>query len=280
MSSPRPERDRQQARLLLKLVRLLLKGDAAVTAGSGSVLLVGEQAAPYPEAVLRQAVSLGLVRRVSGGLSATAGAATYLRRALIGQDEEAFAGQHRDIVRSSVEIDGARQSVSRNLNESPLAGLARLKDRTGAVFFPADTIAAGERLHADFTHGQLQPRMTASWEPALSKRTKGEVGGMADIAASAMEARRRFGRAMDAMGPELSGVAADVCCFGKGLELVERERQWPARSAKLLLRAALMTLARHYQPDRSPAHAGLRHWGSDDFRPEQQAFGSSGRASA
>lgn len=67
------------------------------------------------------------------------------------------------------------------------------------------------------------------------------------------------------MGPELSGVALDVCCFMKGLELVERERQWPARSAKLMLKTALLALHRYYTP---PAREGTRHWGEAGYRPE------------
>ncbi|MNH88569.1 hypothetical protein D3C73_410790 [compost metagenome] len=268
---------------LTRLVRHAVSaGKAGLVIANGSAVTVhlGEERRCYPETVLRQAVSLGLVTRAAGLVQASAEARNFLRRALAAagmEGEGGFAGQHGEIVRTAVEIDGARQNVSRNLDDTPLSSLARLKDKAGTPFFPSEALGAGEKLLDDFTRGQLQPRITSSWEPRLSSRGKGEAGGLADIAASALEARRRFGRAMEAMGPELSGVAADVCCFGKGLELVERERQWPVRSAKLMLRTALLVLARHYAPP--PRHAQRRHrhhWGTEDFRPAADSYGSSG----
>ncbi|MHB0954444.1 MAG: DUF6456 domain-containing protein, partial [Allorhizobium sp.] len=125
----------------------------------------------------------------------------------------------------------------------------------------------GERLAADFMRAGLQPRITSSWEPRLSGRVRGQAGGAVELSDSALGARGRVSAAVDAMGPELSGVALDVCCFMKGLEVVERERQWPVRSAKLMLRAALMALARHYTPPQRSAARRSHHWGTEDYRP-------------
>ncbi|HEX2146380.1 MAG TPA: DUF6456 domain-containing protein [Pseudorhizobium sp.] len=69
------------------------------------------------------------------------------------------------------------------------------------------------------------------------------------------------------MGPELAGVAVDVCCFSKGLETVERERQWPVRSGKLMLRTALLALSRHYAPPPRASGRTSHHWGAAGYRP-------------
>ncbi len=256
-----------ESRELLRLLRRLLHGAVDLVPGEdGSGFTIAGEARPVADALVRFGLREGLLQRTDTRLAATSDTAGYLRRAMLA-DDDAFAEQHRVTKEESVDVEGVRQRVRRNLAESPLSLLSRLKDRSGSSFLPLEAIEAGERLLADFTRGQLQPRVTASWEPRLSGRSKGDRGGQAEIADTAIAARERFSRAVDAMGPELAGVAVDVCCFAKGLETVERERQWPARSAKLMLRTALLALARHYAPPPLRSGRTSHHWGAPDYRP-------------
>ncbi|RIY01272.1 hypothetical protein D3218_07835 [Aureimonas flava] len=127
--------------------------------------------------------------------------------------------------------------------ESPLARLATRRGANGLPFLAAHEVAAGERLRADFTRGGLSPSVTQRWDD--TPRTRGRAGP-ADLSDAVLDCRRRVELAMRAVGPELSGVLLDVCCFLKGTERVEAERQWPARSAKIVLKTGLAALARHY----------------------------------
>lgn len=263
--------DAAERKDLVRLLRFLgrQRADAGAGTAATEVLLRREDGAErvFGGDLLRQAAMVGLLSREGPRVAATGDARTFLRRSMAEGDEE-FLEQHRDVSTVTALVEGVRQPVRINHAESPLGLLARLKDRQGEAFLPAEAIAAGERLHADFTRGQLQPRITASWEPRLASRSRGDRGGAAEVGDSALAARERVARAVEAMGPELSGVALDACCFSKGLELIERERQWPARSAKLMLRTALLALARHYQPPRRKTRAGIGHWGAEDYRPE------------
>ena len=168
-----------------------------------------------------------------------------------------------------VMVDGANQTVAINHAESPLALLWRRKARDGARFLEASEFRAGERLRSDYTRGQLVPRLGVNWNGFGAGRSdSGGASSIADLTDTVLAARKRVEHAIRAVGPELAGVLIDVCCFLKGLEQVEAERSWPARSAKVVLKSALSALARHYEPKRpiQPREPVL-HWGSDDYRP-------------
>ncbi|MBP1853292.1 DUF6456 domain-containing protein [Rhizobium halophytocola] len=236
-------------------------GFADIAAADGSLRRV-------PANLVTDGLRRGLLIAGDGAIRPAPEARAFLRRLAADTVEDACATQHRQIERSVLPAGSGELSgpVSRNLKESPLGPLSRLKDRSGVAYFPKPALAAADRLASDFDRAGLQPRITQSWAPRLAEASGRR--GVPDnaISDSAAAARRRLDRAMEAMGPDLAGVALDVCCFGKGLELVERERQWPVRAAKLMLRTALLSLARHYQPPKPKPRS--RHWGADDFRPQ------------
>jgi len=221
-------------------IRRVADGGAEIVGADGAARGLADRAA------LDGLIARGAMIAVADGCwrLSEAGRA-MVRRMLAGGD--GFAEQHQRRAPRVVEHEGARHAVMVDLSESPLAWLRARKDREGRPLIDDAAFAAGERLRADFTRGQLTPSVTASWSPtAGAARRSGPAGGIAELTEAALSARMRVERALDALGPELSGAILDFCCFLKGIEQIERERNWPQRSAKLVIRLGLAALARHY----------------------------------
>jgi len=162
-------------------------------------------------------------------------------------------------------IDTPEGPVEIDLAESPLRWLASRRDAAGRPFLSPGEIEAGERFRRDFTLAGLSPRLGAAWAAPVSGGRAGEARDYAEVV---IAARQRLDRAIRATGPEFSSLLLDVCGFLKGLEDAERDRGWPARTAKIVLKLALAALARSYGladaargPDRS---RGIRAWSDDD----------------
>ncbi len=206
-----------------------------------------------------------------GAIAISAAGAAAVRRRLAG-GSDGYAEQHQD--RGPIMLDDeafGRRRVTVNHDESPLAWLRRRKDASGRPMIDAGQFAAGERLRADYERAQLMPRVTANWMAAVAGKRRSGENGIADLTESALAARRRVEAALKALEPEMANLAVDFCCFLKGLERIESERQWPARSAKVVLGLTLTALARHYGLStraRGPNAAALRHWGAEGYRPE------------
>jgi hypothetical protein len=253
---------------ILRLARFLETGQVETrrAASAGKLLLdAGERGTIAASASdLKHMASLGILARDGARLALTDAGRSFLRR----QTPDGLLDQHRDLEQRQIELPGGRQTATVNLAESPLGQLFRRKDRNGKPFLSEREFRAGERLRADYTRGQIMPRLGANWIASVASGRRDGAGGMADLTDAALAARQRVEQAIDAVGPELDGVLIDICCFLKGFEQVEAERGWPVRSAKIVLKTALGSLSRHYEPE-SVARTRRRvlHWGSEDFRP-------------
>ena len=203
-----------------------------------------------------------------GGLVITDAGCSFVRRLATPAGLDPFTAQHREMARETRIMGEAPVRV--DANESPLAWLARRRDRDGQPFLDTAAVAAGERFRRDVTVAQMLPSVTSNWS------AHGAGGGDPQHrllpSEMALAARQRIDRALDFLGPDFAGLAMDACGFVKKLETIESERGWPARSAKVVLRMALAQLARHYglaAKATGPARSrGVGHWGAADYRPK------------
>lgn len=132
--------------------------------------------------------------------------------------------------------------------ESPVAVLARRRDRDGRPFLDARLLAAAERLREDFEIAQMEPRSTQDWERMLGGARDGGPPGSGPVpGATPAAARARVITALQVLGPGLGDMALRCCCWQEGLETAERHLGWSARSGKIVLRIALERLWRHYE---------------------------------
>lgn len=256
-----------------RLLALIEAGEATLEEGAAPTLRVtgpnGLRRLSLPPERLAAWLADGVVR-LDGApptrLRLTAAGRARLRRAETVADLDGCRLQHGEIEVTRV---GDAPPIVVDRAESPLARLARRRDRSGRGWLTPARLAAGERLRADFTLARMMPTVTSNWSTGRVKG--GKSGGLADLTDRALAARGRVEAALAAVGSDLGGVLIDVCCFLKGLETVESERRWPVRSAKVVLDIALGRLSDHYglaEEARGPERGGrIAFWGAPDHRP-------------
>jgi len=269
------------ARNARMILRILAKPDARlVEAGAGEWAIETGKSRRRSSQAVDNAMLRGLVdrdwliREPTGSYRISVAGGRLLADAGL-TAEERFGDQHR-LVRPPER--GDRRGLpgpAMNEAESPLGWLRSRRDKHGEPLISEAQYDAGERLRVDFTVAQLSPRVTLSWDACVAPGSHGRSGRRPDsleVNERALAAKQRFMTALDAVGPELSGILVDVCCLSRGLEAAERGLGWPQRSGKLVLQIALTQLARHYgllraQPG-ATRPANIRHWGVSDYRPE------------
>lgn len=237
---------------LLHFVRELLGGDGALARGTYYVTTGGRRAAASD---VMQLVRAGAIDGDHAGCRANGATAGWLKRMMI--DCDAFQAQHRQLAH-----DAEGRAI--NLKESPLMRLAAGE----AAFLERHHVETGERVRRLVERAQLRQRLTMSYSGV---GREGKAGSKAsEISEMAADARRAVADIYRTLPPECAGVVVDVCGWLKGLQEVERERGWPRRSAKLVLRIGLDQLARHYGIDphaRGRATGPQRGWIEAGARP-------------
>lgn len=129
---------------------------------------------------------------------------------------------------------------------------------------------AGRRIQALFERSRLQQRTTMYYGPRVGSSRS--AVGMHDIGDMAAQARLELAKLWSHLPAECAGVLIDVCGFEKGLQQIEAERQWPRRSAKLVLRMGLEEAAFHFglSPDAVGRSANRdRNWMDPCARPSE-----------
>ncbi|WP_146585464.1 DUF6456 domain-containing protein [Puniceibacterium confluentis] len=165
------------------------------------------------------------------------------------ETQTSFAGQltgraaEEAMERQALDPRAARTRYA--VGDSPLAALARRRDRDGSPFLEDALVSAGERLREDFELSQMgQPG------PQTCDRVPSAAPGKPQCATTEPRgqeaARSRVSAALSELGPGLADVAVRCCCHLEGLETAEKRMGWSARSGKIVLRIALQRLRRHY----------------------------------
>ncbi len=232
----------------------------------------------WPKSQIESLLKCGWLEKKETVLVLTDKGRSALRREKLKREEIRLAEKGT----SGAQVGGAKAQRNRVRDdvgviraESPLHYLANRKKADGSHYLTASQIEAGERLCSDFDRGQLVKTLGINWqrlgeaEGSVSKNARRANAGP-DFGVVAQDAQDRFRAALKYVGEEFADPLIDFCCFQKGLEEMERTRNWPARSAKLVLSLALARLARHYglfDEASGPSRNAMRHWGTQDYRP-------------
>ena len=237
-------------REVVRVLKLTASPVPSRVEGASTVVERPGREARVSAAIVDALVSRGALRRDGATLARTPSGSATLRRLLSDPAHDAHAEQHRARLADRIERDGTPEPVTRNALESPLDRLAAVKERDGSPFLGVDLVEAGCRLRSDFERGALRARTTMAWEAPVSTGSGARGAAGVDLTDSAMAARTRYARAIEATGPRLGPALADFVAHEMGLTDVERRHHWPARSGKMMLREALDRLDAHYRDGR------------------------------
>jgi DNA-directed RNA polymerase specialized sigma24 family protein len=128
--------------------------------------------------------------------------------------------------------------------DQALRKLGALRDADGNAWLEPGEMRAAARLRHDWLLGQIGLMRGSDWQaPPRTGGARGPGNGVEQLAGARYDARRRVEIALDALASPLRRTVEAVCLHEQGIEALEREQGWPARSGKIALKLGLAQLA-------------------------------------
>lgn len=144
-----------------------------------------------------------------------------------------------------------------------LATLSR-STKQAPAFLSAVHIEAAIIVMRLFERAQLQKAITQNYAQRVdySLSIGGELGEMA------LDARKTLAQLREHVAADCLSVVIDVCGYEKTLSMIETERIWPRRSAKMVLRIGLEQIGRYMNLKNAKGEA-LYIWHDAQARPTE-----------
>lgn len=158
---------------------------------------------------------------------------------------EEFISQHGAVVsRNVIDADGGMHKVRGFDPERQMRRLTVLRGANGEPWLSHAELAAAGKLRADWAVGEIGLLRGSDWMAApMGSNARGADNAQEAAMARRCDARRSVADALARLAPPLRRVVESVCLHERGLEALEREHGWPARSGKLALKLGLAQLA-------------------------------------
>lgn len=222
---------------VMKFVKALLKNKYAWRDDKGDYFFPNQKNIPHMPAILvNELASNGVVALQKSKCEATLLTRNWVKRKML--VELSFADQHRQII---VQSDGTRKNLTQGL-----LGTLSVSKKGARPFMQHHHVEAAKRVEKLVELAQMRQRTTMSYDPTRVGDTSGSDFAGPELGERAIDARNALNVCLGKLPPDCAGVVLDVCGFQKGLQLVEQERKWPRRSAKMILRIGLEQVAAHF----------------------------------
>jgi hypothetical protein len=146
--------------------------------------------------------------------------------------------------RHVIDETGADQVVRGCDPDGALRKLGALRDASGRPWLEPCEMRAAARLRHDWLVGQIGLLRGSDWQASpRSGVARGPGNGAEHAAGARYDARRRVEEALAVLAPPLRRTVEALCLHERGIEALEREQGWPARSGKVALKFGLAQLA-------------------------------------